>query len=161
MTDTHKLVKGKSGRDWIVSLQTNAADRIYVTNNPENKVNGRRDFAGYGGATLKFKLEDGSEFEAHGPWHANPDGLFEDTGLDLRSLSLTKILIAKSIRYDSERGYRPVFEDIIYSEDQSVLGEFNRGDVIAQQLSNLLGEKLVVHSVSQGGSSIKHVNPES
>src|SRR6185312_12913663 len=45
---------GKSGNTWLVADQENAAENVYVTNNPQNTTSSSQGFEGFGGATLSM-----------------------------------------------------------------------------------------------------------
>ena len=65
----YRLLHGKSGRRWLVAVQPNEADNIYVE--------GRAGSDGFGGATLKFELENGETVALTGPWKTGADGNIE------------------------------------------------------------------------------------
>lgn len=146
---------GKSGNIWLVADQPNSADNIYKTDNPENK--GKH---GFGGATLKLSLVQGGEFLLKGGWHSNADGLFFDTGVDVRNKHETFVVISKERAYDSEHGYRTILKDVLYQDEAPQIGTFNRGEEIAKRLANELGHKVFLYSKSQGGSSCGPVDPK-
>lgn len=157
---TYKQVKGTSGRTWFVGLIPNAASETLVTNNASNTTR-KGGGNGFGGATIYFKIDDGSEFEAHGPWHANAEALFADTGLDVRSLHLTRGIISTECEFTTNGPhYREHTGEILYSEDKPVMGEFKRIEKIAQALADLHGKKLFVSSWSEGGSWHGWVDPK-
>ena len=71
------LVKDKINKEvtWIVPHSGNP-NAIFV-HDPQNED-------GFGGALVTFTLVDGREVRFRGPWHSNPDSLYERTGIDLR-----------------------------------------------------------------------------
>jgi len=66
----------KDGRiTWIVPVSGNP-NAIYVYD-PLNEK-------GFEGAQVTFTLVDGRKVSFRGPWHSNPEALYERTGIDLR-----------------------------------------------------------------------------
>lgn len=149
---TYKKLVGKSGRTWLVAVQPNEADNIYVS--------GGKNSQGFTGRTLVFKLEDGSTLELQGPWHSNSTSLLADTGYDIRDKYLTFGVIGKQIRY-GDYGLSPVtIIDVLHKDKEWVLGEFDRIQKLAQEIANDLGETICCFQKSQGGSSSGTVKPE-
>jgi len=143
---THKKYIGKSGRTWIVANVENAGADIHVSDpNPNSQ--------GYGGSSLKFLLEDGSFEELQGPWHANSDALYADTGVDVRDKHLTIGVISKNRKDGFLIG-------ILYLETVPELGVFDRTNKIAQKLANMHKKTLYLYCRSSGGSSCGPIEPE-
>lgn len=136
--------KGNSGKTWLVADQVNAAENVYVTNNPQNTTSSSQGFEGFGGATLKFKLVDGTIFEAHGPWHTEADGLFKDTGIDVRNTHYTFVVLAMA-----RDGWPTIMRDVVYKDKEPVLGAFDRYKELMKQYP----QALQYYSKSSGGSS--------
>ena len=143
---TYKKFVGTSGRTWLVAVQPNEADNIYVS--------GGKNSQGFAGRILAFKLEDGSTLELQGPWHSNSAALFANTGYDIRDKYLTFGVIGLGRSYGPGPGLNPVtIEDVIYKDSEWTLGTFDRIEVLAQHFANLM-EKTVVYFVkSKGGTS--------
>ena len=76
---------GKGGRIWLVGV-TEPSNNIYVDGCPGSQ--------GFGGSTLTFKMVDGSEVQLKGPWHSNSEALFYETGVDVRGLHKTFVVIS-------------------------------------------------------------------
>jgi len=146
----YKKIKGKRG-NWYIALQENAADNIY---------HGYSDGTyseGFGGRTLTFKLEDGTEDKVQGPWHSNDDSLFSDTGYDIRDKHLTRGIISKG---KEGNFYKEVYKDVVYYDEKPVLGEFDRIPKMAQKLANELNCELYYSVKTSGGGSSFFVKPE-
>lgn len=154
---TFKKVKGKSGKTWFIGLIPNAASQVYVTNNPSNTT-GKGGGYGFGGATISFPCEDGTVFDAHGPWHGNSEGLYDDTGLDIRTLHLTRVEVSSDREFDDH--FRAVMTgEIYYREIEPVMGDFYRGKRIGQAIADLHDKSVWVYSESEGGSSTSKIDP--
>ena len=107
---------------------------------------------GYGGRTLLFRLEDGSDYEAQGPWHSNADSLYACTGVDLRDQYRTYGCVAHL------REYIPnILEDrfvgILHKDQDWVVGRFDRLREIARDFADKLKHPVYCYSKSMGGSS--------
>lgn len=149
-----KIVKGQKA--WYVGCQPNEADEIYVgSSNPEEEHTVGL-FRGFGGATLQFKLEDGTIDNVKGPWHSNPDALLQSTGYDVRNKSLTWGCISKHKSYEPNDkvygGSDQIFKDLIYIDDDPVIGEYTRIEKLAQEYANKLNMTIYYHNNSCGGS---------
>lgn len=103
---------------------------------------------GYGGRALTFALEDGTKDRVKGPWHTNSDDLYADTGIDLRNQHLTFVVVARD-RY-SDEDYRTVLGDVLYQDEQPVLGAFDRYKEILARFPD--EPTLFYYSQSRGGS---------
>ncbi len=128
---TYKRFDGKSGSVWLVAKQPNEADGVYV-HNPKDK-----NSDGFGGATLEFRLDDGSIYAAKGPWKTGPEELFTDTGYDIRDKHATVVVIgrARSHDYSRDKYYgQCIINDVLYQETEPVLGKFDRVKDIAATL---------------------------
>ena len=155
---TYRRIKGKSGKTWLVSLVPEAAAKLYVTNNPGNTT-GKGGGYGFGGAIISFTCDDGEQFDAHGPWHSNAESLFDDTGLDVRHLHLTRVTVCERREFE-EGSYKSVpAGEIYYREEVPAMGTFHRGKGIAQALADLYGKTVMLLSESNGGSSFGPVAP--
>ena len=144
----HKYT-GKSDRTWLVADQENAADDIYVTNNPQNTTSKDQGFEGFGGATLAMPLVTGETFALHGGWHSNAQALFDDTGVDVRDTHFTFVVLAKERCSTDDGTWRTVFRDIVYRDAKPVLGGFDR----YKKLIENHPDARFYYSSSRGGSS--------
>lgn len=155
----YRKIKGKSGQTWLVAIIPEAASELFVTNNPSNTT-GRGGGYGFGGATISFKVDNGDQFDAHGPWHSNADSLFEDTGLDVRSLHLTRVWVAEGRDFGPGLSMRTVPSGAIYYQENSpAMGTFHRGQRIAQAIADLYQKEVWLYSESNGGSSTQLIKP--
>lgn len=145
----HKHV-GKSGKVWLVADQEDAAANVYVEGGPNSD--------GFGGRTLTFSLVDGTEIKLKGPWHANSDSLFQDTGIDVRDKHYTFVVISR--RRKSGEHYESVMVDVLYRDERPQLGSFHRGDLLARQWTKNTGASVFLYSQSSGGSSCGQVKPD-
>lgn len=149
----YKKLIGKSGKTWLVAVQDNPADNVYVS--------GGKGSQGFAGRTLEFELEDGSIEKLVGPWHSNSDALFADTGYDVRDKYLTFGVIGLGREHRNGCGGGVTITDVLYQDKDWVLGTFDRVEKIAQKLANELGKTVMKFSKSRGGSSCGQVKPES
>jgi hypothetical protein len=145
----HKYV-GKSGKVWLVADQPNAAANVYVEGGPNSD--------GFAGRTLTFPLVDGSEIKLKGPWHANSESLFADTGIDVRDCHYTFVVISR--RRESGPHLETICVDVLYRDDEPQLGSFHRGDVLARQWAQWIGAPVHLYSGSEGGASSGFVKPD-
>ncbi len=141
---------GKSGKVWLVADQPDAAANVYVEGGPNSD--------GFGGRTLTFPLVDGTELKLKGPWHANSDSLFHDTGIDVRDKHYTFVVISRG--RESGEHYESVMVDVLYKDDRPRLGSFHRGDLLAREWAQKLGTPVFLYSRSSGGSSCGQVKPD-
>lgn len=149
----YKKAIGKSGRTWLYAIQGNPADNIYVS--------GGESSDGFGGRTLSFTLEDGTIEKLSGPWHANSDALYGDTGVDLRNKHLTFVIVSRGRKgIQTEQGYTTKMIDVLYKDKQAIVGEFDRGKKLAQSIANKLKQTVYCYTQSQGGSSNSPINPK-
>lgn len=146
----------------------NVADHVHIDQHNPNSD-------GYGGRTLSFKLEDGTIYEAKGPWHTSCTGLKKHTNgeIDLTYLHGTMVTIystKKATRthktyVNKEEGWVDRdFEyddkdEIIYQETTPVLGPFMRGENIAHALVEATGQPVYLEVESYGGASSHTVHP--
>lgn len=141
ITGTFRLVPGET-QTWLVRCDVpNMGDHIYVTD-PEPGA-----MRGFGGRQLIFALEQGGVYSADGPWHSNGNALFKDTGLDIRDLHMTRVVLT------AQDG------TVIYHEDEPLLGPFDRGEQLARALARVRREPVQVYSSNAGGSSTKWIKP--
>lgn len=145
----HKYV-GKSGKIWLVADQEDAASNVYVEGGPNSD--------GFAGRTLTFSLVEGGEVSLKGPWHANSDSLFADTGVDVRDRVFTFVVISRDRK--SGEHYESIMVDVLYRDEEPQLGSFHRGDVLARQWAKEIGAPVFLYSQSKGGSSCGQVKPD-
>jgi hypothetical protein len=149
----YKKLVGKSGRIWLVAIQENAADNIYVS--------GGKHSQGFAGRTLTFKVDDGSDISLAGPWHSNSAALLADTGVDVRDKYLTFGVIGLGREYGQVQGLHPItIKDVIHVDSQWMLGTYDRIDVLAQQHANKLGKAVAYFIKSKGGTTSGFTKPE-
>lgn len=139
----YRRVNGKDGNVWLYAIEENSADHVYVSGKPGSD--------GFGGATLTFKLEDGSELKLTGPWKTGAQRLFQETGVDLSDRFLTFGVISREIG-DGAYIFRPTMIDVVYKDKKPTVGRENRIDAIAMHLANELQAKLHVWIGTSGGS---------
>lgn len=150
--ERHEYYKfvGKSGRIWLVAEVSYAGEHVYVS--------GDENSQGFGGRTLRFNLVNGEGLDLKGPWHSNPEALFQDTGVDVRGRHRTFCVIAK---YREFNGDKCTFKDVLYQDREPVLGYFDRPDVkkLAKNFAIELGHSVYVYKETKGGSSNFSVDP--
>lgn len=145
----YHLYLGRSGKRWLVADQEAAAENVYVEGGPNSD--------GFAGATLTFPLVSGSEIKLKGPWHANADSLFADTGIDVRDKHFTFVVIAHDREFDNGQ---TILTNVIHQDSEPILGSFNRGQILARSMARMLGHPVVCYSESSGGSSCGFVKPD-
>jgi hypothetical protein len=158
----YKRCLAKDGRRWWVAANMpNAADFVYADGGPGSQ--------GFGGATLKFPLEDGTIDESIGPWHASASGLFEETGYDVRNRTKNWCVIGEEFEYrplgqvfggGANGGVVAVLRVHHVDPDGGILHEPYREDIIGHLLANKLRKKLCVIGQSSGGGHITTIEPD-
>lgn len=150
IAESHKLkqIKGRT-RWWFYDPNASSpASSIYCSNSLDPSVGGE----GFGGRTLTLQIDDGSTFLLRGGWHANPDSMFADTGVDIRNQSRTFVVIAKGYRHDpnARNAFRGVYTGVLYKDPtpDGLLGYFDR----YKELLELFPEAQCYFSKSEGGS---------
>ena len=146
------LYEDKSGRRYLVADQPNSADNIYVE--------GDQGSDGFSGRTLTFPLVTGGEIRLKGPWHTNSEDLFKNTGIDVCSKHLTFVVVGLG-RGTIQPGWRMVIREVIYKDEQPVMGRYDRGDTIAQKVANERGKTVFMYKRSTDGSICCPVHPNS
>ena len=147
---------GRSGRTWLVADQPNAADHIFVS---DVYPPGYRGFKGFGGSKLVFKIVGQDEVTLIGPWHTNSHAFFEDTGIDIMDKSLTFVVVARH-REAVKDSWDTRLSGILYIDPEGgLIGQFERGERIAEVYADKMGEEVVLHSDSLGGSFTGKVKP--
>jgi hypothetical protein len=130
---------------WLVAVQPNAAENVYF-HDPKDASS-----QGFAGRTLSFPLEDGTVYEAKGPWHSNADRLYKDTGIDVRNTHYTFVVLAMA-----RDGWPTILRDVVYKDAQPVLGSFTR----YKELIKRYPQAQVYYSESSGGSSCGPISAE-
>lgn len=140
-----RAMDGPGGRTYYYPVDVpNPGDHVHVdTKDPESR--------GYGGRTLEFKLEDGEVRSVKGPWHGGLQELYEQTGIRLADLHYTKVTVEAQGPNGSP--------EVVYKEDDFVLGQFMRGARIAYQLADALGRPVELHVNSAGGGMAGMIHP--
>lgn len=147
---TYKLLTGKSGKRWVVSISPEAAEDVYV--------DGGKGSDGFGGRTLTFQLEDGTSVDFIGPWKTGADGLFADTGYDVRGQYYSRSIVA--LRRESGKCYAPdIYRDVLHYDPETVLGNPVDADLMAKQYAEEHGVPVFVSWVTKGGGCAKMVKP--
>jgi hypothetical protein len=143
-TYVYRLIQGKSGNTWIVPANCPwSAENIHVDqHDPHSK--------GYGGRMLTFPLEDGTTYEAKGPWHTNPHALLDDTGVDIRDRHRTYGCVALDMKYGKHG--EGVYTKLIHVDREPILGTFDRLENMARAEADKRGHPIAVCSISSGGS---------
>lgn len=148
----YKMFTGKSGKQWLVAVQPNAADNIYV--------DGGKGSQGMAGRTLTFILENGEKVDFIGPWKTGASELLKDTGQDYTQTYYTKGIVALSREnLPWPKGY--IFSDILYMDENYVIGAFDRTAKIAQEFADKLGCKVYEASIGKGGGHSGWKDPKS
>lgn len=148
---TYEKRADSSGTIWLFDLECDdPGGSIYCHN--------LRDLhsRGFGGATLQFKLKDGSTYTAKGPWHSNSAALYSRTGVDLRDKHLTCGAISLEREWlDNET----ILKKMLWIGEPS-LGLFSKIEKLAQEFANELNQTVFYYSESHGGSSCGSVSPK-
>lgn len=146
---------GKHGSEYLVKDGPYAADNIYCKGRPGSD--------GFGGATLTFKLVDGTTLEWAGPWHTNSQDLFGNTGIDIRDKHSTFVVIGEDVEIGGCKGnfrHPDIIKNVLYQDNGWQESEFDRGDRLAQKMANERGERVYLYTASHGGSHMCYVYPE-
>ena len=138
----YKLLTGKSGKRWVVAVQPNAEENIYVDGGPGSR--------GMAGRTLSFKLEDGSTVDFIGPWKTEGASLFEDTGFDVRGQTYVRGIVALK-RKNAEKYYQPdEYSEILHYDAEPVLRDPADYRKLAQEHADRLGVNVFFAEVTKG-----------
>jgi hypothetical protein len=147
----YKKIHGKSGV-WYVGIQPNEGDNIYFTKN-----NGKYS-DGFAGSVISFQLEDGSVEEVQSPWHSNSKSLLSDTGYDTTQKHYTLGIIALDSN-PSEIFMGTRHEEVLHFDEEPIIGDFSRIEIMAQDFANKLGKPVYAARISTGGGSAGWINP--
>ena len=141
----HVYEKIEGGRGvWLVASDVEDRGSYCYFHDPKDTKSD-----GFGGATLTFKLNDGGQYIAKGPWHGNAEACYNDTGHDFRNMYRTFVVLSMD-RKCEKPDCLTRFVDVIYKDpDGGLLGSFDR----YKELSRQYPEAMYYYSESQGGSS--------
>jgi hypothetical protein len=143
--------KTKRKRRWLVADQPNAADNVYVE--------GGHGSQGFGGATLTFKLMDGTYLSLKGPWKGNAEQMYLETGVDVRNTYTTFGIIA--LRRETGKGFDDdSFYDILHLDAVPKLGIYDRIEDLATTMCMDLKTKVWYSMRSLGGGHASWKDPE-
>ena len=148
---TYKKVIGKENI-WYLSTQDNSADNLYCT-----AINKTKRSNGFGGATLEFKLDDGTSDFVQGPWHSNSGSFLKDTGIDVTDKHFTFGVISMEKEWLSPNS---IMKDVIYQDDDWTLGSFDRIENLAKEMARKLNKKVYFYRQSTGGSTQSWAEPK-
>lgn len=149
--EAHKynyIKKGNATYFWAADVE-NSGDFIYCAF-PDDKT-------GFAERILSFETLAGEVIHVAGPWHSNPQYLFEETGIDLRNKCYTFGIIAEErITVDY---YTDYYDKVHLTENTWQLGTYDRIEALAKEYANLYGKPMYFASVSIGGSCRAMVRP--
>ena len=128
---------------WLVADQPEAGENCYFHDPADTGSQG------FGGSTLHFTLTDGSVYAAKGPWHGGADGVFRDTGVDVRNTYYTFVVLGMARDHHGSGYGRTIIRDVVYKDKAPVLGSFDR----YKELIKAHPQALVYYMRSKGGSS--------
>lgn len=149
----YEIHLGKQGRIWLAGNCVDKGGAIYCSGGPGSQ--------GFGGATLEFKLKGGlGSIKLVGPWHANSDSMFADTGVDYRNHHLTFGVIGKDQKSKPGYGMQQIITDLVWFDEGPTLGAYDRIETLAKEMSDAAEIPLAYYFSSQGGSSCGFVNWE-
>ncbi len=137
-------------RIWLVADQENAADNIYCSDGKHS--------TGMEGRVIEFDLVDGSTVDIQGPRHSNSSALFAATGIDVRDKYSTFVVIALDMEYRVSIS-RPTMIDVQHLDKNWTIGEYERGDKLAQQIANKLNKTVYRYIKSKGGCTSGPIKP--
>jgi len=150
---TYQKLDCKKGIYYIAN-QDNVADNIYFKSNISDEKS-----EGFGGATLKFTLVDGTIDFVKGPWHSNSTSLFLNTGVDIRDKSFTRGIIALECK-PCENWYEGyIYSKVLHYDQYKVLGSFLRINNLAQEFANELNKNVYYAVKTGGGGSAGLIEP--
>lgn len=132
------------------SCCNNPGDNIYFWNSDD------KNSGGFGGREIIFETTEGM-LKTRGPWHSNSKMLLHNTGVDLTRHHYTKGLLAK--RRDCDDKFRNVYSELVFQDENWVIGSFDRVKERAKILANRKQIKLYYAVQSAGGSSQGMVEP--
>jgi hypothetical protein len=149
----YKKIIGKTGV-WYIAIQPNEGDNIYFARNNKKYSDG------FAGSTLDFELEDGSIDHVQGPWHSNSRSLLADTGYDTTHKHITRGIIALDAEPIPGKYMSTRHEDVLYYDEEPVVGDFERITILARDFANKLGKSVYAAQISNGGGSAEWIKPK-
>jgi hypothetical protein len=150
----YKVLTGKSGKRWLIAIQPNEGDNVYMEGDPGSD--------GFGGRTISFPLEDGTVLELKGPWKTT-SGLYHDTGYDVSGKFLTMGVVAlEHMSVWNPRSYWSVdwYRGIIHRDTDWVISSWDRIDRIAQAYADEHQCNVFRCTITYGGSSTSRLEPK-
>lgn len=151
----YDVYRGKNGKLWLAAFSVpNRADFIYVQ--------GDANSDGFAGREIRFDIRHGDAVLLNGPWSVGPGSLFADTGIDLRELHHSIVVIGAGRSIPSGSYMRTVITGVVYQDPGWVLGRHadHRLREIGQRLANERQAKLAGYAQSTGGSISITFQPE-
>jgi hypothetical protein len=140
---------------YLVAIQDACADHVYY-HNPKDK-----NSDGFGGATLRFPLEDGTVYEAKGPWKCAASYLLTECGVDIEDKYSTFLVVGKGRRLDKNSrsvwGGTRVITDLIHKDEAWQISRFDRE---CDFISTLPSGEYHYYIETAGGSSSGVMTPE-
>jgi hypothetical protein len=142
----YRLLRGKSGKRWVVAVQEEAAENIYV--------DGGRGSEGMAGRTLTFELEGGGSVDFIGPWKTEAQSLLADTGFDVRGMYYFQCIIATERKCGTTFHSPDEYSGILHYDPAPILNNpispESIGEV-AQAHANRLGVPVYYAWTTKGG----------
>lgn len=140
---------------YLVAIQDACADHVYY-HNPKDKHSD-----GFGGATLRFPLEDGTIYEAKGPWKCAASYLLTECGVDISDKYSTFLVVGKGRRLDKNSrsvwGGTRVITDVIHKDEGWQISRFDRE---CEFISALPAGEYHYYIETSGGSRSGAMTPE-
>lgn len=146
----YRMLAGKSGKRWLVAVQSAEADNVYVE--------GGRNSQGFAGRTISFELESGEVVALSGPWKVSAEELLKDTAYDATDKYTSLGIIALEREKDWKNG--DLYQGILHKDDQSIIGRLNRIDTLAQGFADKLGRKIYFGVITYGGGTAGSRSPK-
>jgi hypothetical protein len=147
----YKLLRGKSGKRWVVSTSPEAAEDVWV--------DGGKGSQGSAGRTLTFRLDNGETVDFVGPWKTGAGSLFEDTGYDVRGQEYSRSIVALS-RENAKTFYGPsIYRDVLHYDLELILGNPVDPKALAQQYADEHGVMVYYAQTTKGGSIASRAEP--
>ncbi len=141
---TWRVVNRDADTTYLIRTDgVNAADSVHTDIHDHHS-------RGYGGATFRYRLVDGSIYTAKGPWHSSAHKLYNQTDgwFNVSELCFTKVKLS------DDDG------NILYQENDMMLGSFWRGQRAAQQLAVIQDRRIHFDITSSGGGSVGCARPD-
>ena len=139
----YNLYRDKHETIQLVADQPNAGDNIYVEGGPGS--------CGFDNRIINFELITGEIIKLEGPWKFNSTILFNATGIDVRNKHKTWGCIGTN--WIPGPGFMGTIIDVIYMDNNPVIGVFNRIKNLANNHAKKLGVDVYYYSQNQDGST--------